>query len=237
MTPERIASTVRLADRRARRRRGRSCGSFAPRAVSASSEISTPGRDDAAEVLALGRDDVVVHRGAEVDRDARRRRARVVGGDRVHEPVGADLARVVDADRHPGPDARARPRASRGRGSARPSPPTRARAAAPSSRRSTRRGRAKPTPRSSSRLRSAAPSSSAVDSRTVAKRQCSTSSSPRRCRSASGCCRRRPRGASGRADYAGAPPRFRRSRRHPRSPRETGVARTCSTISSAVRSG
>src|SRR4051794_10906273 len=35
------------------------------------------------------------------------------------------------------------------------------------------------TPRSSSRLRSAAPSSSAVDSRTVANRQCSTSSSPR----------------------------------------------------------
>ena len=33
-------------------------------------------------------------------------------------------------------------------------------------------------PRSASRLRSAAPSSSAVDSRTVAKRQCSTSSSP-----------------------------------------------------------
>src|SRR5919112_3362239 len=36
-----------------------------------------------------------------------------------------------------------------------------------------------PTPRSSSRLRSAAPSSSAVDVRTVAKRQCSISSSPR----------------------------------------------------------
>src|SRR4051794_21589969 len=34
---------------------------------------------------------------------------------------------------------------------------------------------ARPTPRSSSRLRSAAPSSSAVESRTVAKRQCSTS--------------------------------------------------------------
>ena len=35
-----------------------------------------------------------------------------------------------------------------------------------------------PSPRSSSRLRSMAPSSSAVESRTVAKRQCSTSSSP-----------------------------------------------------------
>src|SRR4051812_7864270 len=38
---------------------------------------------------------------------------------------------------------------------------------------------ASPTPRSSSRLRSAAPSSSLVDVRTVAKRQCSISSSPR----------------------------------------------------------
>src|SRR5437763_3919368 len=37
---------------------------------------------------------------------------------------------------------------------------------------------ASPTPRSSSRLRSAAPSSSAVESRTVAKRQCSTRLSP-----------------------------------------------------------
>src|SRR6476660_7786442 len=36
------------------------------------------------------------------------------------------------------------------------------------------------TPRSSSRFPSAAPSSSAVDSRTVAKRQCSRSSSPRK---------------------------------------------------------
>ena len=45
-----------------------------------------------------------------------------------------------------------------------------------SRRRSSRRGRSKPSPRSASRLRSVAPSSSAVDSRTVAKRQCSTSS-------------------------------------------------------------
>ena len=30
----------------------------------------------------------------------------LVGGDRVDEPVGADLARVVDPDRHPGPDRR-----------------------------------------------------------------------------------------------------------------------------------
>src|SRR3954451_24133778 len=38
----------------------------------------------------------------------------------------------------------------------------------------------RPTPRSSTRLRSAAPSSSEVDIRTVAKRQCSTSSSTRK---------------------------------------------------------
>ena len=31
----------------------------------------------------------------------------IVGGDRVDEPVGADLARVVDPDRHPGADRRA----------------------------------------------------------------------------------------------------------------------------------
>ena len=62
--------------------------------------------DDAAEVLALGRDDVVVDGGAEVDRDARAAEP-VVGGDRVDQPVGAELARVVDADRHAGPQARA----------------------------------------------------------------------------------------------------------------------------------
>ena len=81
-------------------------GSFAVRAVSASSEISTPGPDHAAEVLARAGDDVEVGRGAEVDRHAGALHLRV-GGDRVDEPVGAELVRVVDQDRHPGLHARA----------------------------------------------------------------------------------------------------------------------------------
>ena len=63
------------------------------------------------------------------------------GGDGVDEPVRADLARVVHPDRHAGADARARRRASRGRGSAPPSPSTPAAAAAPSRRGSRRRCR------------------------------------------------------------------------------------------------
>ena len=59
------------------------------------------GRDRAAEVFALGRDGVEVDPGAEVDDDAGAAEA-LVGGDRVDEPVGADLERVVDPDRHPG---------------------------------------------------------------------------------------------------------------------------------------
>ena len=43
----------------------------------------------------------------------------LVGRDRVDEPVGADLARVVQADRHAGLRARADDRHRRGRGSAR----------------------------------------------------------------------------------------------------------------------
>ena len=60
-----------------------------------------PGGDDAAEELAVGRDDVVVDRGAEVDHHAGGVEA-VVGGDRVDQAVGAELARVVDADGHAG---------------------------------------------------------------------------------------------------------------------------------------
>ena len=62
-----------------------------------------PGRDRAAEVLALGGDGVEVDPGAEVDDDAGAADP-VVGGDRVDEPVGADFERVVDPDRHPGLD-------------------------------------------------------------------------------------------------------------------------------------
>ena len=64
------------------------------------------GREHAAHVLARGRDDVEVRRGAEVDHD-RRRAPALARGDRVRDPVGADLARVVVADRHARRDARA----------------------------------------------------------------------------------------------------------------------------------
>src|SRR6185295_17387683 len=60
-----------------------------------------PRPDRAAEVLALGGDDIDVDAGAEVDDDAGLAEA-LVGGDRVDEAVGANLERVVDADRHPG---------------------------------------------------------------------------------------------------------------------------------------
>ena len=103
----------------------------------------------------------------------------LVGRDRVDEPVGADLARVVHADRHAGPHARADDRhlvAEVALGHRRPLRPQ-----LRHGRREDRRvevGEARS--RSASRLRSRAPSSSAVDSRTVAKRQSCTSSSPRK---------------------------------------------------------
>ena len=78
-------------------------GSLAARAVRASSETSTPGPDHAAEVLAGSGDDVEVGRGAEVDGHAGALHLRV-GGHRVDEPVGAQLVRVVDQDRHAGLD-------------------------------------------------------------------------------------------------------------------------------------
>ena len=118
------------------------------------------------------------------------------GGDGVDEAVGAELARVVDADRHPGLACRARRRASRGRGSARPSAATRAPAAGPWRRRSSRRGRRSRRPRSASRLRSSAPSSSAVDVAHGREAPVLDQLARRgRCRSGSGCCRRRRRGA------------------------------------------
>ena len=65
-----------------------------------------PGRENAADVLPVGREDVEVRRRAEVDDDARRAVA-LLRGHGVRDPVGPDLARVVVADRHPGADARA----------------------------------------------------------------------------------------------------------------------------------
>jgi hypothetical protein len=55
------------------------------------------------EVLALGRDDVEVGRGPEVDDDDPAL-GLVVARDGVGDAVGADLARVLDEDRHAGPD-------------------------------------------------------------------------------------------------------------------------------------
>ena len=135
-----------------------------------------PGHQRAAEVLALARDDVEGGRGAEVH--AHRLAAEALPDrDRVDEPVGADLARVVVADRHAGARARADHEhlvaevAARHRG-----PLGLQLGHRGGDDRGVQLGEAQP--RSSSRLRSAAPSSSAVDWRTVAKRQCSTSRSP-----------------------------------------------------------
>src|SRR5215211_6205026 len=59
--------------------------------------------DRAAEVLAVGGDRVEVDPGAEVDYYAGAAEA-LVCGHRVHEPVGPNLVRVVDANRHAGLD-------------------------------------------------------------------------------------------------------------------------------------
>ena len=66
-----------------------------------------PGRENAADVLPVRGDDVEVRGRAEVDDDARRAVA-LARGDRVDDPVGPDLARIVVEDRDaglvPGPD-------------------------------------------------------------------------------------------------------------------------------------
>ncbi len=64
-----------------------------------------PRREHAADVLARSRDHVEVRRRAEVDDDARHP-VPLLRGDRVRDPVGPDLARVVVADRDAGADAR-----------------------------------------------------------------------------------------------------------------------------------
>ena len=63
------------------------------------------GSEHATDVLTLGRDDVEVRRGAEVDHDHRSAVA-VLRGDGVDDPVGTDLARVVVANRDARLDAR-----------------------------------------------------------------------------------------------------------------------------------
>ena len=64
-----------------------------------------PGRDRAAEVLALHAHRVDGVGGAEVD-DDRRPAVEVVGADGVGDAVGADVARLVVEDRHAGAHAR-----------------------------------------------------------------------------------------------------------------------------------
>ena len=104
-TPARIASTVDLPIS-ARGGVRSIVGSAAARSDSASSEISTPGKITPPRYSPPARDDVVGDRGAEVDDHAGAADA-LVAGDGVDEPVRADLARVVVADRHPGLQARA----------------------------------------------------------------------------------------------------------------------------------
>ena len=111
ITPDWIAAAGRLADRR------RGLGEVDPRDARAAlgerrERDLDAGRDRAAEVLAVGRDGVEVDPGAEVDHHAAAADP-VVGGDRVDEPVGADLVRVVDPDRHPGLGARGDEQAGR----------------------------------------------------------------------------------------------------------------------------
>ena len=64
-----------------------------------------PRRQHPARELARGRDDVEVRRGAEVDDHAWRAMA-FARGDGVRDPVRADLARIVVANRHSGRHAR-----------------------------------------------------------------------------------------------------------------------------------
>ena len=133
-----------------------------------------PRRQHAADVLALGRDDVEVRRGAEVDDDDGRA-VPLLRRDRVHDAVRPDLARIVVADR----DARSS-RPARRRGSARE--PTSPRPAS-HSRISTGTVEERQIPSTDSKSRSppsSTPSSSAVVDRSVASRQWSTSSSPDR---------------------------------------------------------
>ena len=170
----------------------------AARSISARQRDLEAGADRAAEVFAVGGDDVDVDAGTEVDDDAGPSEA-LVGGDRVDEPVGADLERIVDPDRHPGLQPRARSSGSRLRGSARRAARTGCRAAAPPRRRRPRRSRRSPSRRARRGRRCARPA------RPRWRRSGSGSASAgpaprrRRRRGGSGCCRCRPRAA--RRDY------------------------------------
>jgi hypothetical protein len=79
--------------------------SWAPRAPRASTEISMPGAMAPPIHSPRAGDGVEGGRRAEVDDDARGA-VQVHGGQRVDDPVGADLLRVVHQHRHPGLDPR-----------------------------------------------------------------------------------------------------------------------------------
>ena len=184
------------------------------------------GRDDAAQVLALARDDVVGDRGAKVHDDARALEPRP-RGDRVDEAVRPELAGVVHPNRHAGTHARGRRRrASRGRGNGAPSPTIRGRAR--------ERSRRAPIRRCLRRRGRAAPGGCAAPPRARPRSTCgrSRSASARRSRrreppqSGSACCRRRRRGARGRIIARSDAGRHR----EPRGP----ASRTPSSIGSAA---
>ena len=169
-------------------------------------------REHAADVLARRRDDVEVRRGAEVDDDHGSAVA-LLRGDRVDDPVGTDLARVVVADRDPGLDARPDDEDRRLRPAGRRAAPTRGPASARSTRgRSRRRPRGRACRRAARRARhpSACARSRGASRPSAARR--------RRDRARSACCRRRRRAAS---EIVGRPLRLGR----PGTPRPTGFAR------------
>ena len=153
-----------------------------------------PGRDRAAEVLAVGRDRVEVDPGAEVDDDAGAADP-LVGGDRVDQPVGADLVAGCRSGSASRSSPRGRSSGTARRSSAPPSPRTGCPAAARPRRRRSRRSR-----RARSRSARAARRSARRSRRRSRPRRCESASARparrrRRRRDGSGCCRRRSRAA------------------------------------------
>ena len=165
------------------------------RSASASIEISMPGAITPPRYSPSAETASKVIAGAEVDDDAGVAEP-VVGGDGVDQPVGADLVRVVDQDRHAGLAPRADDQAGRAQVAAAPSPRTRAPAAAPPRRRSRRRPRRAPTPRAPGGRRSAPRARRPSASASVRSASARRARRRRRRRGASACCRRRWRGAS-----------------------------------------
>ena len=142
-----------------------------------------PRGDRAAQVRAVGCDDVDRGRGAEVDDDDRAAE-RLERRDAVDDAVGADLVRVVVADRHAGLQPGSAPRAPRHAHASRDRPPTRRSAAGPRRRGRPRRRRPTraPSSRAAARRRLTRSSSAVSDAlrrdAPVARQSCSASNSP-----------------------------------------------------------